>query len=701
MNQSIRRVSRRASANRSRIAVTERLESRTLLSVNVLTYHNDAGRTGQNLQETLLTTTNVNSGSFQKLFSYPVDGQIYGQPLYVSDLAIPARGIHNVVLVTTEHDSVYAFDADSNGPGAGLLWHDSLGTSAATPNSDFGSRYGPYHDITPEVGITSTPVIDLATNTMYVDAFTHDGAGLYSHHIHALDITTGAEKFGGPVLVQASVSGNGAASVNGRITFDPIQQLQRSALTLLNGVLYVTFAGYADTDPYHGWIIGFNASNLHPLAASVFNDTPNGSEGGLWMGGNGPASDAAGNLYIETGNGSLDSTDYGDSFVKLSTTNGLSVSDYFTPFNQAMLAARDRDLGSGGPVVLPDQPGSHPHELIGAGKEGKIYLINRDNMGQYDSATDHVIQELPGAIANGGSYDTPAYFNGNIYYSGSGDVTRAFSLTNGILSTTPTSQSSATFAFPGSTPSISANGSSNGILWEIQMGSPAVLYAYDAANLAHLLYASNQAGGRDQLAAGVKFAVPTIANGHVYVGTSGALAVFGLTPLATAPAAVGGLNVLPPASSFQLTLSWPASSGATAYKILRKTGTGAFAQVSQVPWNLTSFTDTGLSQHTQYMYEVVATDAVGDAAASNAASATTLYAGDANADGQVDFADLLILGQHFGDHSATFATGDFNGDGTVDFADLLVLAQNYGAGIARAAALAARAHGKFPGASTR
>jgi hypothetical protein len=678
----------RPTFDRPRSVLAEKLERRTLMSVNVLTYHNDAGRTGQNLQETILTTSNVNSSSFQKLFSYPVDGQIYGQPLYVSDLAIPGKGIHNVVLVVTEHDSVYAFEADSNaGAGGGVLWHDSLGISAATPNSDFGNRYGPYHDINPEVGITSTPVVDLATDTMYVDAFTHDGAGLYSHHIHALDITTGAEKFGGPVLVAASVPGNGAGSVNGRIAFDAKQQLQRPALTLLNGVLYVSYSGYADTDPYHGWIIGFDASNLHPLAAAVFNDTPNGSEGGIWMGGNGLAADAAGNLYLEIGNGdfSAASSNYGESFVKLSTASGLSVSDYFTPFNQAQLSGMDRDLGSGGPILLPQQPGSHPNEMIGAGKEGRIYVVNRDNLGQYDPASDHVIQELPGAIGGGGSYDTPAYFNGSIYYSGSGDVTRAFSLTNGMLSTSPTSRSAATFGFPGSTPSISANGTSNGILWEIQMGNPAVLYAYDATNLAHLLYASNQAGARDQLGAGVKFAVPTIANGHVYVGTSNALAIFGLTPLATVPAAVSGLSILPPASSFQLSLSWSPTAGASAYKILRRTDSaGSYTQVGQVPWNLTSFMDTGLATHTGYSYEVVATDAVGDAGPSNAATGTTLYAGDANADGLVNFSDLLILGQHYGSQNASFATGDFNGDGVVDFKDLLILAQNYGAGTATA-----------------
>jgi len=577
-----------------RRAVAESLESRIFLSVNVLTYHNDQARTGQNLQETLLTPSTVNSNGFQKLFTYPVDGQIYAQPLYVSGLTIPGQGTHNVVLVATEHNSVYAFDADSNaGANGGVLWHVNLGPSAPVPDPNFGYRYGPYHDISVEVGITSTPVIDLATDTVYLDAFTKDGPGQYSHHVHALDLLTGSEKFGGPVLVTASVPGNGDGSLNGTVTFNAEQQLQRPALTLNNGVLYVAYSGYADTDPYHGWVIGFNASNLQPLAASVFNDTPNGSEGGLWQGGGGLAVDSDGNLFLEAGNGTFGAAqgNYGESFIKLSTTNGLSVGDYMTPFNQAMLSQRDRDLGSGGPVLLPDQPGSPKHLLVGAGKEGRIYLIDRNNMGKYDPATDHVVQEIPSAIQGQGSYDTPAYFNGTIYYTGSGDVTRAFALSNGKLSTSPASVTATNYPFPGATPSISANGSTNGILWEIQYGNPDVLHAYDATNLSKELYNSNQAGTRDQLGQGAKFAPPTIADGHVYVGTANALAIFGL---------------------------------------------------KRIP-------------------------------------------GDANGDGLVGFADLLILSQNFGKTSgATFATGDFNGDGAVNFADLLILAQNYGAGAAAA-----------------
>lgn len=683
-------VDRRGLRARLRTAASpllEQLERRTLLSVNVLTYHNDLSRTGQNVQETILTTSNVNKNTFGKLFSYPVDGQIYTQPLYVSDLAIPGQGIHNMVFVATEHNSVYAFDADSNGgSNGGVLWHVNLGPSAATPNSDFGNRYGNYHDINPEVGITSTPVIDLASGTIYVDAFTHDGTGLYSHHVHALDITTGTDKVT-PTLVAATVSGTGAASSGGKISFVAKQQIQRTALTLVNGVLYVSFAGYADTDPYHGWIIGFNASTLQPLAASVFNVTPNGSEGGIWMGGGGLAADSNGNLFLEVGNGTFGAAqgDYGDTFLKLSTASGLSVADYFTPFNQAMLSQGDRDLGSGAPILLPDQPGAHPHEMIGAGKEGKIYLVDRDNMGQYNSSTDHVVQEIPGAIGGGGSFDTPAYFNGSIYYTGSIDVTKAFALSNGLLSTAPTSQTAVSFGFPGATPSVSASGNTNGILWEIQNSSTAILRAYDATNLSREWYDSSQSGTRDQLGAAVKFAPPTIANGHVYVGTANALAIFGLIEAAP-PAAASGLAAVPVSSS-QINLSWTGNSNlATAFRILRKTGAaGTYAAISQVPANLTSFSDMGLTPGTDYYYEIVATNAAGDAPASNEAHAATFLRGDVNGDGLVNFSDLVILAAHYGQSKASWAWGDLNGDGSVNFDDLVILAANYGSRVSAAA----------------
>ncbi|WP_150107289.1 hypothetical protein [Pedosphaera parvula] len=526
--------------------------------VNVLTYHNDNGRTGQNLNETILTPTNVNQTTFGKLGSYTVDGQIYTQPLYVSNLLLPGQGTHNVVFVATQHNTVYAFDADSNaGPTRGLIWQTNLGPSAITPNNDFGNRYQPYPDIRPEVGITGTPVIDLASGTLFVDAFTHEGTN-YFHRLHALNLTSGTEQPNGPVVVTASIPGVGAGSIGGRQIFNARQQLQRSALTLAGGILYVAYCGYGDTDPYHGWVIGFNPANLQQLTNYVFNTTPNSAtgaygtnagEGGIWMAGGGLAVDANTNLYFEVGNGIFNATnnsggtEYGDGFIRLSTTNRLAVADYFVPYNQLALQAADKDLGSGGLLILPDQPGVFPHLMVGSGKEGKMYLMNRDLMttgNNHYNATgtvDYVLQTITGQIT--GSFDTPAYFNGRIYYVGTGDKLKAFALNNGLLVASPVSVGPRTFGFPGSTPSVTANGTNNGIIWTLQMGSPAVLAAYDPVDLTTEIYNSTQAAGnRDQLPSGVKFAVPTIANGKVYIGGQYALSIFGIladTNLFTSP----------------------------------------------------------------------------------------------------------------------------------------------------------------------
>lgn len=518
--------------------------------VNVLTYHNDFARTGQNPNETILTPANVNTNTFGKVFSYPVDGQIYAQPLYVSGLVIPGQGTHNVVFVATMHDSVYAFDGDSNaGPNGGLLWHVNLGTSAVMPNNDFGNRYGQYHDIRPEVGVIGTPVIDLSAGTIYLSAFTHEGSS-YIQRIHALSITDGTEKPFSPVLVSATINGKGVSSSGGKLSFDSMHNgLQRPALTLAGGVLYVAYSGFADTDPYHGWLLGFDAATLQQLTNRIFVTTPNSTtadwgpnagEGGIWMGGNGPLVDAQTNLFFEVANGPFNAntngTEYGDSFMKLSTTNGLAVADYFTPFNQASLAAADSDLGSGGPVLLPEEVGStnHPHLIVGAGKGGTIYLVDRDNMGHFNAGNDsQIVQSMPGAIM--ASFATPAYFNKTIYYQANGDRMKAFAITNGVLSSTPIHRSSPTIPFPGATPSISANGTANGIVWALDNGAvssgtpigPTVLHAYDAGNLTNQLYNSSQAGVRDTASFAVKTSVPTIANGKVYVGGASALTVYG------------------------------------------------------------------------------------------------------------------------------------------------------------------------------
>jgi hypothetical protein len=518
--------------------------------VNVLTYHYNNSRTGDNLSETNLTPANVNSITFGKHFAYSVDGYVFAQPLYVSSLNVQGKGVHNVLFAATEHNTVYALDADNNGALGGVLWSTNLGPSAATPNADFGTRYngGQYLDITPEVGITGTPVIDLASGTLYVDSFTHQG-GSYFHRVHALNITNGTEQPFGPVLVSASVPGTGVTGAGGVVSFVHKQQIQRSGLVLAGDILFIAFSGYADTDPYHGWVLGFNASNLQRLTNFTFCTTPNSTvgqyganagEAGIWMGGGAIAVDANTNLFFQTGNGIFTvtngsgGTEYGDSFMKLSTTNGLAVADYFTPYNQATLAANDTDLGSGALILLPDQTGPNPHLLVGAGKEGKLYVINRDQLTtdntHYNAtgSSDSVVQSVAGQLGSG-VFGTPAYFNGRIYHNSNGRPLKSFTLNSGLLSTTPTSTSKRTYPFPGTTPIVSANGANNGIVWGLAYANPAVLVAYNPANLTNELYNTTQAAGsRDALPNGVKFTAPIVANGKVYVGGQGGVAVLGL-----------------------------------------------------------------------------------------------------------------------------------------------------------------------------
>jgi hypothetical protein len=611
----------------------EQLEPRCMLSVNVTTWHNDLTRQGDNTAETILTPANVNSANFGKLFSYAVTGQVYAEPLYASNLNMGALGTHNVVFVATENNDVYAFDAVNNGAGGGQLWHVNLGLAAAVSAQNFGSRYGPYSDITPQVGITSTPVIDLATNTMYIDSFRDDGGGNYSHHIWALDITSGAQKMA-PMTVAASIQGNnGADSVGGTITFVAKQQIQRAALTMLNGVIYAAYAGYADTDPYHGWVLGFNASNLNLV--KVFNITPRNSvtedshegEGGIWQGGAGLASDGT-HLYFLTGNGDFDSSvgDYGDSFLELTPDNstqptnkngyGLSVvnntTDTFTPYNEQTLADNDTDLGSGGLMLLPDQSGAHPHELVGGGKGGIIYVVDRDNMGGHHTSDNN---QIVGTASMAHATSSPAYFNGYVYYHAFGDVLKAYKVTNGALTPAPVATGSSNYAFPGATPAVSSyGGTANGIVWETQYStSNAVLRAYSAVpngSSMTTLYSSGTAMG-----AGVKFTVPTVADGHVYVGTSGSLTVFGLlTNPTTAPTAPTGLTAT--ASSLQglqVQLSWTdTSNNENAFKIERSTNDGAFVQIDVASVNATTYTDTAVVSGTTYTYRLRATNPVGD-----------------------------------------------------------------------------------------
>jgi uncharacterized protein (TIGR03437 family) len=505
--------------------------------VNVLTYQYDATRAGANLSESILTTANVNAAQFGKLFSQPVDGQVYAQPLYVPNVTISGKGNHNVVYVVTEHDGVYAFDADNGTP----LWQVSFLNAAngvtSMPAADTGCD-----QISPEIGITGTPVIDPSSGTMYLVAMTKETSGgsvNYVQRLHALDITSGAERSGSPVVVQATYPGTGEGGTV--LTFNPKNYKQRPGLVLWNGVVYTSWSSHCDIGQYHGWVIGYNAQTL--AQTTVFNATPNGNEGSFWNGGAAPALDSNGNMYLVTGNGHFDrasgGADLGESYIKLATGNGLSVADYFTPFNYQTLDDGDVDTGSAGVALLPDAAGStaHPHLMVGAGKEGRIYLLDRDSLGGWQAGQDsQIVQELPGAI--GGLFGNPAYFNQTIYICGSGDSLKAFPISQAKMAAAPATQSSAQFGFPGCVPTISANGSSNGIVWILETAG--VLHAYDATNLAKEIYKSSQNASRDALGGYVKFSVPTVANGKVYAGTASALVAYG--PLAPAVPALTAYN---------------------------------------------------------------------------------------------------------------------------------------------------------------
>jgi hypothetical protein len=492
--------------------------------IQVLTEHNDVFRSGANTNETVLTTANVNFNSFGKLFTQSVDGYIVGQPLYLSAVKFPNGSTHNVAYVATQHDSVFAFDGDSY---QASLWNVSFINPAAgittVPMSDYGCSGTGFT----EIGIVSTPVIDPLAGTLYVLAKTLEN-GAYIYRLHALSVTTGADVLP-PAVISASVPTN-----KGTLQFNPAIQMQRPALLLENGTIYIGFGGNGcDTYAYNGWLLAYSETSLQQVGA--FATTPNGKQGAIWQAGGGLAADTDGTIFLASGNGTFDAStggsDYGDSLIHLSpASSGLTVLDYFTPYDQQKLATNDLDLGSGGVILLPDQDTPPLHELLGGGKEGTVYLVDRDNMGRYNSGGDtQIVQSIPHA-SSGELASVPAYWNGNVYISGSSDYIKAFSLSNDLLSPQPASQTSM-LAGPGSV-SITSEGPNEGIAWAIVHSSAATLYAFSASNLGSVLYSSVQAKAqRDKLGNVPKFVAPTVANGKVYVGGNSALTVYGLLPL--------------------------------------------------------------------------------------------------------------------------------------------------------------------------
>jgi hypothetical protein len=501
------------------------------LAQDVLTYHNNNARTGVNLAETTLTLSNVNSKSFGKLFVLRVDGLVDAEPLYMFAVPIEGRGTHNLLIVATEHDSVYAFDADTGSP----IWHISTLGAGETPSDDRDCN-----QVTPEIGITSTPVINRpagSNGVIYVVAMSKDSSGNYHQRLHALDATTGGELYKGPVTISAKYPGTGDNSSRGYVWFDPAQYKERSGLLLAGSDVYLAWASNCDIRPYTGWVMGYNATTL--VQTTVINVTPNGSQGAIWGAGAGLTADGAGNIFFLDANGIFDTTlnsggfpssgDYGNAFIRLTTKGGLAVADYFEMDNGVKESENDMDLGSGGAVLLPtmkDASGNNWSLAAGAGKDRNLYVVNRNSMGKFNANSNNIYQELAGALP-GGIWSTPAYTSDRLYFGPVGEPIMAFQFNDATLETTPVAQTSNSFGYPGTTPSISSNEGNNAIVWAVENTNPAVLHAYDALNLVELYNTTQAAGGRDNFGAGNKFITPLIAHGKVYVGTTTGVGVFG------------------------------------------------------------------------------------------------------------------------------------------------------------------------------
>jgi hypothetical protein len=516
-----------------RVAIILLVSSLTA-GAQMTTAQDDNARTGANLHETTLTPRNVNPEHFGKLFTFKVDSAVYAQPLYLADVDIPGKGRHDVVFIETEHDSVYAFDAGGN-PST-PLWQVSFLKDDET-TLEPGMVDCPF--VGPEVGITSTPVIDARSGTLYILARTRkeqkSSRPVYHQRLHALAVTTGVEKFGGPVEIQTSVSGTGAGSVNGTLAFEPMRENPRAALLLLNGNVWMTWASSCDVGPYHGWVMAYDAGTLKQEA--VFNTSPDADDSGIWASDTGPAADRNGNVFVATGNGHFDAADggrdYGDTLLKLTLKGqSLAPSDYFAPFNTTELDRKDGDLGSGGPMLLPDQPGPHPHLAVIGGKFPLIYVLDRDHLGHWrESSNSHAVQTIPTV---GGIFGSMAYWNHNVYVLSDHDALRDYEVKNGKLAFK--AASSFKFEDHAATPAVSANGDRDGIVWVMSSKTwngpdrTAVLHAADASNIAHELYNSSQNAARDSAGIALRFNITTIAKGRVYVGAKGEVDVYGPLP---------------------------------------------------------------------------------------------------------------------------------------------------------------------------
>jgi len=499
-------------------------------SQDVLTYHNNNARTGLDSKETILTLSNVNSGSFGKLMTLPVNGSVDGQPLYLS--SVPIAGVnHNLLIVASEGGLVYAFDADTGVK----LWQRGTSKAGETVSDNRGCS-----QVSPQIGVTSTPVItrpDGANPVIYAVSMSVDGSGNYHQRLHALDATTGKELHGGPVEIKAQYPGTGDNSSGGYVVFDPAQYKERAGLLWLNSTVYLAWASHCDIRPYTGWVMGYNGNKL--TQTSVLNLTPNGNEGAIWNAGAGMAADSSGNIFLLDANGVFDTTlntsgfptdgDYGNAFLQLTTSSGLAVKDYFEMSNGQEESESDTDLGSGGTLLVSqtDSSGKTWDLAVGAGKDSNLYIVDRTNMGKFNSSGDHIYQELDGALP-GGVWSMPAFFHGKLYYVPVDSPMLAFQFKNAKLLTTPANKSVHSFGYPGATPSISANDTANGIVWVVENSSPAVLHALNASNLVELYNSNQAANDRDHFGNGNKFMTPTIANGKVYVGTANSVVVFGL-----------------------------------------------------------------------------------------------------------------------------------------------------------------------------